>query len=197
VNPEYLQTLLVLARQSWIEVEATIYAYDREYSRNARIGNALKLATVGSAVGTALSAAYPDAGWLTLGMALLTAGIAAYDQQYAPSKGAQLHWECRTSLDEIKRDISNYSVLLVEATTLAGGAEPFNQVGVRISKAKSVPVQLKITDRERAAQAFIGSFIHVLITRVNADITGAQLEETAELPSDAPDMIPAVRAAAV
>jgi hypothetical protein len=196
MTPEQRQALLALARQSWIEAEATVYAYDREYHKVEARSKLLKAITVILAVVTAITAVRPDYHWLTFAAAIITAAVAAFEQQYTPAATAQKFWECRTALEAIKRDIVNYSLVLAEATSFQGGAQPLTQASARIGEAMKVPVRLVDEDKARASSAFAGSMIAVLLARADEAITGTVVLASAGVPSDVPDMIPAIRGGA-
>src|SRR5215468_11035084 len=128
LTPQQRHDLYSLAKEHWLKAESTLYAYERAFQRDRRISNRLKLATVAAALLTAASTALPFA-WLTVAVGILTAALAAVEQQYSPATSSQKYWECCGELEAVKRHLSTTAITFSEVQELSAGATPLTQAG--------------------------------------------------------------------
>jgi hypothetical protein len=189
--------LFLVARKHWIEAEATIYAYAREYQRHRRNSDWFKRGTLVAAGLTALSAPFNGVKALTVTTGVLTALLTACEQAYAPTSNAQRSWACRQQLHAIKDDLVNCAMAVDLADDLTSGVEPFTAIGQRIADVtKDVPFQTLPADTASADQAFKTTVIAGLIVRIGpAASVRAPLETADDLPVGVPEDAPGLIAA--
>ena len=197
LTDEQLDRLYRIAKQYWLEAQAALHAYDRDFRSAKRTSDWLKRATIGSAALTAVTGAIPAVSWLTPLIGIVTAVTAAVDQMYSPTSNAQRYWECKSELESVKKDLVTCAVTIDESKDMLAGAEPFKQIGLRIPAAMKIPTEITDEDREYALKVFEGTVIDSLLERDEAMEMMGFDDDSASLPEDAPDIVPAFRPRAV
>lgn len=159
-----------LAKDHWIEAQATLCAYERDYKKNRSINQWLRRGTLISAIATALSAATP---WtqIVLTSGIITAVMSAIDQAFSPAKQAQAFWECRGKLEGIKRDIISCAIVLDAAPDLAAGMEPLKQIASRLTEVTQLPFDKNLDDDLAAQTAFEDSVLAHLLSECDLEKT--------------------------
>lgn len=190
--------LLSIARDHWLDAQSTSYAYERAFNKAQQTSEVLKIGTIVSAVLTAGSPFLGFGTWLTTVTGLLTAIIAAMEKSYSPAENSKKYWECRTELDNVKRDLRTLAITLEEVKDLSTGAEPFNQAGRQIGVvSQRMAVTLSKADKNRALGDFNGSVIAAMINRLNIKLSSMSPDDeddaVIELPEDAPGVVAAYR----
>lgn len=182
-------TLYRLARDHWLDAHGTLSAYERDYRKSKSISEWMRKGTLASAIVTALSATAPPSWYLlTVASGILTAALSAIEQAYAPTKSSQAFWECRTQLEGIKRDIVACVITLENATDMASGMEPLNQIAKRLTEGTRVPFDVLPSDKEAAQRIFNGSVLAGMISRYEHEPEQDE-DKPAALGFDAPDIV--------
>ena len=192
LSDEQLHRLYGIAKQHWLDAQAALYAYERDFKSSKRTSDWLKKGTIGSAAVTAVSAAVPGLPWITSVVGISTAIIASVDQMYSPNSNVQKYWDCRTQLEGIKKDLVTCASTIDESQDLLVGAEPFTQIGKRIPEIMAIPTDIHDEDRNRAASQFERTVIASLLDR-GSDGHAEEVDDMDAPPEDAPDIVSAYR----
>jgi Protein of unknown function (DUF4231) len=195
LTAQQLHPIYTLAKEDWLRAQSTSSAYERAFRRDGRISNGLKVATIVAALLTAVSTASPSLRWATVMAGVLTAALAAVDQQFSPSKSSQKYWDCCTQLESIKRDLSMVVIAIREAQDLSAATEALSAVTDRLKEATHIPTSINDADRQDAREAFRATTIAQMIDHADTELGFSIQESTAslEMAEDAPDIVPAFR----
>jgi hypothetical protein len=186
-----LVRLYPLVRENWLEAQRIICAYEREFRKNKKISGWLKGGTILSAVATALSPITPI--WQVGTVAgVLTAALAAMEQQYSPAKNLQEFWDHRGKLEAIKRELISCVYSIGGAQDFDTGRRIVDQIGAKVTEVAKIPFEITASDRNEAEQKLRDS---VLASFVSGESAPANLQddEPAPIGVDAPDIIPVGR----
>lgn len=201
LNNTEKSNLCVVAREHWISSQIALTAYLRNFERNRQTSAWLRRATLTTALAAAISAsangvaafyhveAADPLKWVAVASSLLTAAIAAIDQNYAPKKNSQTFWECKAKLEEIKREISSWSIEIDSFSDIKAGRIPLDQISKRMEDATKEPVDHDPKDRNSAEIEFERTALRQIMSRYEGGASATSSKAPEALSFDAPGII--------
>jgi len=188
--------LLYIAKDNWILAESNGYAYQRAFEQAKQWGDWLEIATIISAFLTTVSV-FAKEPWLTVLVGALTTALASADKLFLPSEKYQKHWNCRTELAGVQRNLANFALTLDAMRDIPEGTKPLDQMSEKIlAIIRDNPVVLKGEDRQSANSTFASANLARMIAQAEtaAGLASTAAEESlVDLPEDAPAVVAAYR----
>lgn len=196
LTSEQKLNLLNLAKDQWIQAQSIIYAYERGFRRSRTFSDKLKIGTILLAVLTGLSTLQGKIPFLALATSVLTAVSAGLERLYAPQNLSQILWDCRSNLEEIKRDIA-YGVMELDITQdFASAKMPLSQCSKRLTDVTREPFDIEESDQAMAQDKFKETVVASMIARYSpVAVLGLRSDEDKPslLGTDAPGVVAVIR----
>lgn len=190
-----------VASEHWLSSQAALFAYRRNFEQNRRISKWLSRATLIAAFATAATASINGLAafyhaqasgplkWVAAGSSLLTAAIAAIDQNFAPRAHSQAFWDCKAKLEGIKRELISWAVLIESFDDVQTARVPLDQISSRIDDATKEPVDTDPKDRDLAEEEFVDTALWKIRGRYQPAPQPPSFAATEALSFDAPGII--------
>ncbi len=188
------------AKGLWLDLEKYKIAYKKAFLKDQKNNNRLKIAVVISAILTTLSTAVP-VQWFAVLPALVTAALAAIDQQFSFADKSQKNWKCQSELEGIKRDLSTWAIQFSKDEN-SDGTNAVREFSISLQNTiNNSPIVESQDDERKARENFLDTVIYsiqknyeLIAVGTIRELEAVEAEDVDEFDApaeDAPDIISA------